>query len=85
VRTHRTPIPNRLIVRLADDMLGRRGCMVRAVEAIGRGTLAAEGVPVLLPASASRDMSAVLDPLVVSIGLSAAIVSARTSNRACWL
>ena len=44
--------PNRLFVRLADDMLGRRGCMVRAVETIGRGTLAAEGVPVLLPVSA---------------------------------
>jgi predicted protein tyrosine phosphatase len=45
--------PNRLIVRLADDMLARQGCMVRAVEAIGRGTLTAEGVPVLLPVSAS--------------------------------
>ncbi len=41
--------PNRLIVRLADDMLGRDGAMVSAVESIGRGTLVTEGVPVELP------------------------------------
>jgi predicted protein tyrosine phosphatase len=43
--------PNRLIVRLADNVLGRGGSMVGAIEAIGRGKLAAEGVPVLLPIS----------------------------------
>jgi predicted protein tyrosine phosphatase len=41
--------PNRLIVRLADEMLGRDGRMVEAVELIGRGVLVTEGVPVELP------------------------------------
>ncbi len=41
--------PNRLIVRLADAMLGRDGRMIRAVESIGRGTMVAEGFPVELP------------------------------------
>jgi predicted protein tyrosine phosphatase len=35
--------PNRLIIRLGDDLLGRRGRMVDAVEAIGRGDMAVEG------------------------------------------
>lgn len=35
--------PNRLIVRLADDLLGRDGRMVAAVEKIGRGANAWEG------------------------------------------
>jgi predicted protein tyrosine phosphatase len=35
--------PNRLIVRLADDLLGRKGRMVEAVTAIGRGADAWEG------------------------------------------
>jgi predicted protein tyrosine phosphatase len=43
--------PNRLIVRLVDDLLSRKGRMVHAVESIGRGTVASEGVPVLLPLS----------------------------------
>jgi predicted protein tyrosine phosphatase len=41
--------PNRLIVRLADEALGRGGAMERAVDAIGAGRLVAEGVPVEIP------------------------------------
>lgn len=35
--------PNRLMVALADDLLGRKGAMVRAIAALGRGTEAYEG------------------------------------------
>jgi predicted protein tyrosine phosphatase len=41
--------PNRLLVRLADEALGRGGAMVRAIEAIGPGTMVTEGVPVEIP------------------------------------
>jgi len=41
--------PNRLIVRLADQVLGRNGAMVRAIESIGSGTMVTEGVPVEIP------------------------------------
>ena len=41
--------PNRLIVRLADQALGRNGAMVRAIESIGSGTMVTEGVPVEIP------------------------------------
>jgi predicted protein tyrosine phosphatase len=41
--------PNRLVVRIADSLLGRNGNMVRAIELIGRGTLVVEGTPVQLP------------------------------------
>ena len=37
--------PNRLIVSHADALLGREGRMIAAVDAIGRGAEAAEGVP----------------------------------------
>lgn len=37
--------PNALMVRLADDLLGRDGAMVAAVAAIGRGAEAFEGTP----------------------------------------
>jgi predicted protein tyrosine phosphatase len=37
--------PNRLIVSHADAVLGRGGRMVAAVDAIGRGCEATEGVP----------------------------------------
>jgi predicted protein tyrosine phosphatase len=37
--------PNRLLVRLGDELLGRKGRMVDAVEAIGIGALAEESVP----------------------------------------
>lgn len=41
--------PNKLIVRLADEALGRGGAMVRAIDGIGSGTMATEGVTVDLP------------------------------------
>lgn len=40
--------PNRLIVSLADEVLGRNGRMVRAIEKIGRGADAFEGTPFVL-------------------------------------
>lgn len=40
--------PNRLIVSFADDVLGRQGRMVRAIERIGRGADAYEGTPFIL-------------------------------------
>jgi predicted protein tyrosine phosphatase len=48
-----TAYPNRLIVRLADAALGRKGRMVRAIEAIGRGVVAMEAVPFSLAADHS--------------------------------
>jgi hypothetical protein len=36
-------------VRLADEALGRRGEMIRAIESIGDGVMATEGVPVEIP------------------------------------
>jgi predicted protein tyrosine phosphatase len=48
-----TAYPNRLIIRLADDALGRKGRMMRAVEAIGRGVPAMEAVPFSLRADHS--------------------------------
>lgn len=41
--------PNRLMVVLADDLLGRNGAMVDAVARIGRGAEAFEGLPYRLP------------------------------------
>jgi len=41
--------PNRLMVRLADDLLQRDGRMVEAIEGIGRGAEAREGEPYVLP------------------------------------
>lgn len=40
--------PNRLIVSLADQLLGRNGRMVEAIQAIGRGAEAFEGTPFIL-------------------------------------
>lgn len=40
-----TATPNVRIVSLADRLLGRKGRMIAAVETIGRGIMAAEGVP----------------------------------------
>lgn len=40
--------PNRLIVMLADSLMGRDGRMVRAIESIGRGADAFEGTPFVL-------------------------------------
>ena len=44
-RASPTATPNIRIVTFADAMLQRKGRMVAAVEAIGRGALADEGVP----------------------------------------
>jgi predicted protein tyrosine phosphatase len=41
--------PNRLMVQLADDILGRGGTMVEAIDRIGRGAEAFEGAPYQLP------------------------------------
>jgi len=43
----RSPVvtPNRLMVQLADDLLGRDGAMVAAIARIGRGADAFEGTP----------------------------------------
>jgi predicted protein tyrosine phosphatase len=40
-----TACPNQLLVELADRQLGRRGRMIEALEKIGPGTFATEGVP----------------------------------------
>ncbi len=44
-RLSATATPNIRIVTLADRMLGRDGRMVAAIDAIGRGEIAYEGVP----------------------------------------
>ena len=44
-RASPTATPNIRIVALADRLLGRDGRMIAAIETIGRGTMAAEGVP----------------------------------------
>lgn len=41
--------PNILLVGLADRILGRDGRMVSAIRSIGRGAMAFEGVPFVLP------------------------------------
>jgi predicted protein tyrosine phosphatase len=41
--------PNRLMVRLADDLLQGNGRLVDAIERIGRGAEASEGAPYALP------------------------------------
>ena len=41
--------PNKLMVHLADEALGRGGRMTEAIERIGRGADAAEGLPYQLP------------------------------------
>jgi predicted protein tyrosine phosphatase len=40
--------PNRRLVALADQLLGRDGRMIAAIAEIGRGELAFEGVPFML-------------------------------------
>lgn len=44
-----TATPNRLLTSIADDMLGRDGAMVDAIDAIGRGQDCWEGTPFELP------------------------------------
>ncbi|MBV9218857.1 MAG: tyrosine phosphatase family protein [Methylobacteriaceae bacterium] len=48
-RASPTATPNRRLVAIADDHLGRRGRMVDAVAAIGTGTACFEGVEFELP------------------------------------
>jgi predicted protein tyrosine phosphatase len=40
--------PNRRLIAIADELLGRSGRMIAAVEAIGRGVEASEGEPFML-------------------------------------
>jgi predicted protein tyrosine phosphatase len=47
-----TASPNRLMVAHADDVLGRRGRMIAAIDAIGRGAHALEGSVFSWPLSA---------------------------------
>lgn len=53
-RASPTAYPNRLMIRLADQALGRGGRMMRAIEAIGRGVIAGEAVPFAIAADLSR-------------------------------
>ena len=48
-RASPSAFPNRRIVALADDILGRQGRMIEAVEAMGGNGFVAEGVPFELP------------------------------------
>jgi len=48
-----TAYPNRLMIRLADAALGRRGRMVGAIESIGRGVVAGEAKPFSIAAQHS--------------------------------
>lgn len=52
-----TATPNRRIVALADEALGRSGRMVTAIEQIGRGEMTFEGAPFALPARFIRETS----------------------------
>jgi len=52
-----TAYPNRLMVRLADEALSRRGRMIDAIERIGRGELASEAIPFSLAADVTADAS----------------------------
>ena len=47
-RTSPTATPNLHLVALADEILGRKGRMIRAIESIGRGEDCFEGVPFAL-------------------------------------
>jgi predicted protein tyrosine phosphatase len=47
-RSSPTATPNQRLVTVADDMLGRRGRMVDAIDRIGRGEDCYEGVPFAL-------------------------------------
>ena len=44
--------PNHRLVAMADNALGRRGRMIRAIERIGRGAEASIGTPFVLPLDA---------------------------------
>ncbi len=51
--------PNRRIVDLADSVMGRGGRMIEAVESIGRGADAWEGMVFEMPAGPRRDTAAI--------------------------
>lgn len=46
-----TAAPNRVMVAVADQILGRKGAMIGAIEVIGFGQPAAEGRPFTMPAT----------------------------------
>lgn len=46
-----TAAPNRVMIAVADQLLGRRGTLLGAIETIGYGQPAAEGRPFALPAT----------------------------------
>lgn len=46
-----TAAPNRVMVAVADQQLGRKGTMIGAIEVIGFGQPAAEGRPFAMPAT----------------------------------
>ena len=48
-RASPTAMPNSLMIALADRQLGRKGRMISAVSAIGRGRTASHGQPFVLP------------------------------------
>ena len=48
-----TATPNSLLVSCADQVLGRSGQMVKAIDAIGRGEVASQGEPFSMPADLS--------------------------------
>ena len=52
-----TAYPNRLMIRLADAALGRKGRMVAAVEAIGRGVVGQRGAALLAACRFFRPLS----------------------------
>jgi predicted protein tyrosine phosphatase len=52
-----TAYPNRLMIRLADAALGRKGRMVEAIEGIGRGVVAVEAMPFSLRADHSDGLA----------------------------
>jgi len=53
-RASPTATPNIRIVALADEILGRDGRMIRAIEAIGRGVLVLEAMPFRLTVEAAQ-------------------------------
>jgi len=53
-RASPTATPNKLIISIADDMLGRQGRMVDAIASIGMGQPASEAVPFFLTSRQER-------------------------------
>ncbi len=55
-RASPTACPNTLLVRLADEALGRRGRMLQAIERMGPPEPASEGRPFMLPVRFDREV-----------------------------